>query len=111
MVFRQLIEEVYRFEAFVAIPLGINAAVMGLLYVFCFTKLELLINFCRVFVFRIPVLWGLQQFTQIGSASVGIVMMVSNILVGIMAVIVAVIVIRDICKKNQLRFFEAYKSS
>lgn len=109
LIFRQLIEEVYSFEAFGAIPLGMNAAVMALLYGFGYTKLTLLINFCRVFVFRIPILWGLQKFTQIGSQSVGIVMMVSNILVGIMAVIVAGIVIRDICKQNQLRFWKIRK--
>lgn len=105
MVFRQLIEEVYRFEAFGAVPLGINAAVMALLYGFGYTKLTLLINFCRVFVFRIPILWGLQRFTQIGSQSVGIVMMMSNILVGILAVVVAGIVIRDICMQNKVSFF------
>lgn len=109
LVFRQLIEEVYSFEAFGAIPLGMNAAVMALLYGFGYTKLTLLINFCRVFVFRIPILWGLQQFTQIGSKSVGIVMMVSNILVGIMAVVVASIVIRDICKRYQLCFWRINK--
>lgn len=86
-----------------------NAAVMALLYGFGYTKLTLLINFCRVFVFRIPILWGLQQFTQIGSKSVGIVMMVSNILVGIMAVVVAGIVIRDICKRYQLCFWRINK--
>lgn len=91
--FAQLIRTVYRYEAFGAIPLGANAAVMALLYGFGYTKLTLLINFSRVFILRVPVLWALQQFTDLGSQSVGIVMMVSNIGTGIAAIVVAAVVI------------------
>ena len=50
-------------------------------------------NFCRVFVFRVPVLWALQHFTALGSESAGIVMAVSNILSGLLAAVVAAAVI------------------
>lgn len=96
--FQMLIEEVYRYEALGAVTLGINAAVLSLLYGLGKTKLTLAINFSRVFVFRIPVLWFLQKFTDFGSKSVGIVMMVSNISVGVVAVIVAVWVIWKMMK-------------
>ena len=72
---------------------------MALLFGFGKTRLTLLCNFCRVFVFRIPVLWALQKYTNLGSESVGIVMGVSNILCMLLSVVVAVIVIRDI-KRN-----------
>lgn len=83
--FAEMIKEIYRFEALGAIPLGINAAVQGLLYGFGKTKITLFINFCRVFVFRIPVLWALQRFTSLGNVSAGIVMGVSNISIGILS--------------------------
>lgn len=97
--FQQTIIRVFRYDSFGSCaPLGVNAAVMALLFGFGKTKLTLLCNFCRVFVFRIPVLWALQNFTTLGSESVGIVMGVSNILTAILSSIVAIIVIRDIKK-------------
>lgn len=104
--FRSLIYEIYYYEAFGAIPLGINSAVMSLLYGFAKTKFTLMINFSRVFIFRIPVLLFLQRFTNLGSKSVGIVMLVSNVLVGIMAIIVASIVIKEVCKENNIQFIK-----
>ena len=93
--FHEMIKTVYRYEAFGAVPLGINAAVMALLYGLGKTKLTLVLNIARVFIFRIPVFWFLQNFTALGEKSVGIVMMVSNISVTVMAVIVAALVIRE----------------
>lgn len=100
--FRELIKIVYRYEALGAVPLGVNSAVMALLYGLGYTKLTLILNIARVFVFRIPVFWFLQNFTSFGEASVGIVMMVSNISVAVMAVIVGILVIRRF-KKQYLR--------
>ena len=94
--FHQMIMGMYRFEAFGAVTLGVNSAVMALLYGLGKTKLTLVINFARVFVFRIPVLLFLQKCTNFGSESMGIVMMVSNICVGILAAVVAVLEIRKL---------------
>jgi len=96
--FHKMIMLVYRYEAYGAVPLGLNAAVMALLYGLGKTKLTLLVNFSRVFAFRIPVFWYLQNYTNYGEASVGIVMMVSNIAVTVMSSIVAFIVIRKFRK-------------
>ncbi len=97
--FREMIKTVYRFEALGAVPLGINASVMALLYGLGETRLTLLLNFSRVFIFRIPVFWFLQNYTDFGQASVGIVMMVSNTSVAVMAIIVGLIVIFKYKKK------------
>lgn len=102
--FAGMIAEVYRLEALGAIPLGVNAAVMGMLYGFGKTKITLFMNFCRVFVFRIPVLWALQQFTNLGNVSVGIVMVVSNVCSGILAAVIAAIEIRKICRSQGIKF-------
>ncbi len=91
--FRAMIAQVYRFEALGAVPLGFNAAVMALLYGLGETQLTLLLNVSRVFVFRIPVFWALQHWTSLGEKSVGIVMMVSNISVAVLAGAVCVFVI------------------
>lgn len=88
--FHDMIVLVYRYEA-----LGINASVLALLYGLGKTRLTLLLNVARVFVFRIPVFWFLQNFTNLGEASVGVVMMVSNVSVTVMAVVVAAAVIRQ----------------
>lgn len=93
--FRRMIMLVYKYEALGAVPLGFNAAVLGLMYGLGKTKLSMLINVARVFVFRVPVFWFLQNFTNYGEASVGIVMMVSNISVAVMSAIVAVIVLHN----------------
>ena len=103
--FAQLIASVYRYEAWGGFFLGINASVVALLYGFGYTKLTLLINFCRIFLFRVPVLWGLQRFTTLGSESVGVVMMVSNVLTGLLAVVVGTLIVRKICIENGVRFF------
>lgn len=97
--FQRLIMKIFRFEAMGFVPLGINSAVMSLLYGLGKTKISLLISMSRVFVFRVPVLWFLQNFTNLGSESVGIVMMVSNISVAFVAILAAAIVIPAAKKK------------
>ena len=95
--FQQTIKTVFMYDAFGGcVPLGINAAVMSLLFGFGYTKLSMVINFSRVFIFRIPVLWALQNFTALGSESVGIVMMVSNILTAVMSVAIGIFVLKNI---------------
>ena len=86
-VFRVMIEEIYRYEALGAVMLGVNASILALLYGFGLMKYTFLINVSRVFVFRIPVLLALQNFFDFGSKSVGIVMMVSNVSTGGIALV------------------------
>lgn len=99
--FQSLIMKIFRFEAIGFIPLGVNSAVMALLYGLGKTKISLIISMSRVFVFRVPVLWFLQKFTSFGSESVGIVMMVSNISVAFVAILAAAIVIPGAKKEYQ----------
>ena len=103
--FLQMIVSIYRYEALGAVPLGINAAVLSLLYGFGKTRLTLVINFMRVFLFRIPVLWFLQNFTVLGSISVGIVMGISNILTGAASILIGIWEIRKIFKEYHITFF------
>lgn len=91
--FKQMIMMVYRYEALGAVPLGIYASVMALLFGLGKTKLTMLLNVSRVFVFRIPVFWFLQNFTSYGDKSVGMVMMISNISVAVMGILTSFVVV------------------
>ncbi|MBQ8353837.1 MAG: MATE family efflux transporter [Spirochaetaceae bacterium] len=86
--FAEMICFIYQYEAAGIIPLGINATAMAFLYGFGYTKLTLCVNFCRVLVFRVPLLWIIVHFTNLGIEAMGIVMCVSNILVSIMSGII-----------------------
>lgn len=98
--FQEMIKDIYRYEAWGAIPLGVNASVLSLMYGYGRTKVTLFMNFCRIFLFRVPVLMGLQKFTDFGRESAGIVMGVSNMLSGILALILGITTIISIKKKN-----------
>lgn len=98
--FQQTIIKVFRYDSFGGcVPLGINCAIMALLFGFGKTKLSLVINFSRIFLFRIPILWALQNYSTLGSESVGIVMAASNILTAALSSIVAFFVIKQIKKE------------
>ena len=62
-----------------------------LMYGFGKTRVTLFMNFCRIFLFRVPVLMLLQRFTDYGSESAGIVMGVSNFLSGVLALVLGAI--------------------
>ena len=96
--FCHMIVSIHRWEMLGYITLGLNSATLALLLGYGYTKLTMLLNVARVFVFRIPVLWYLQNFTTIGAEAAGITMMVSNICVGITAVVIVIPVILKIRK-------------
>ncbi len=94
--FCDMIISIHKWEMLGYITLGINSATVALLLGYGYTKLTMLLNVARVFAFRVPVLWFLQQFTDMGAEAVGVTMMVSNVCVGLTAVIVAIPVVRNI---------------
>lgn len=94
--FCDLIVDIHRWEMLGYITLGVNSATLALLLGYGYTKLTMLLNVARVFLFRIPVLWYLQNFTNVGAEAAGITMMVSNVCVGVAAVLVAIPVIAKI---------------
>lgn len=105
--FQEMIIQMYRMEMIgTCIPLALNSSVISLLLGFGYTKLTLLINFLRVFAFRIPVLYALQKFTDLGAISCGLVMLISNMLTSIFSLFVAFFVIRRICNREKIKFFK-----
>jgi len=103
--FHGLLSMTLRYEVIGNIPLAVSSSIMALLIGFGYTKLTLVLNVCRIFVFRIPVLWYLQNFTQVGEAAAGLVMLISNVLVGVLAVFLALHVIRKVTAETGTIFW------
>ena len=92
--FCRMIVDIHRWEMLGYITLGINSATLALLLGYGYTELTLILNVARVFLFRVPVLWAFQQYTTLGSEAVGMTMMIiSNICVGLSALLVAIPVV------------------
>lgn len=98
----ELVSEIFQYEKLGIIMLAVNASVMGLLYGFGYTKVSMVLNLARVFVFRIPTLWLLYNVMHIGREAVGMAMMISNICIGCMSSIAAIVVIAINRKKIKL---------
>ena len=77
-VFRDMIISIHQWEMLGYITLGVNSATLALLLGYGYTKLTLILNVARVFVFRVPVLWFFQQFTDLGPEAAGMTMMISS---------------------------------
>ncbi len=97
--FCDMIVDIHRYEMFGYIMLGINSSSIALLLGYGYTKLTMLLNVARVFAFRVPVLWFLQNFTDLGPEAVGMTMMISNICVGVSAIVVVIPVVLRIRKE------------
>lgn len=80
-VFHDILLSIFLYDIWGILPLAVFSSVMALLFGFGYTKVTLFMNFCRIFLFRIPVLWYIQNFTNIGSEAAGLVMMISNVMV------------------------------
>ena len=98
--FLRLIKEINRFDSLSIIALAVNAGVLGVLYGYGQTKIAMVVNISRAFVFRIPVLWYLQTFhKEMGAEAAGISMGISNIGIAIMSILFLLYFIHKI-KKN-----------
>jgi Na+-driven multidrug efflux pump len=83
-MFLALIKSIHRYDSLSILALAVNAAVLGVLYGFGQTKITMVLNISRVFLFRIPVLWYFQTFhKEIGAEAAGISMGISNICIAI----------------------------
>ena len=95
------ISRVFFYEKMGIVTLGINASVMGLLYGFGYTAVGMVLNIARVFVFRIPSFLVCRDVLKLkdGYLAAGVAMGFSNIAIGIVAIITAIIVISKEYKK------------
>lgn len=105
--FHQIIHTVHVWDIWSVLVLGSYSAVKALLFGLGYTKLTLFLNFCRIFLFRVPVLWYLKNFTHMGDISAGFVMMFSNVAVCILSLYIAMKCVKQICQKHQISFWNA----
>ena len=94
--FQQMIVDIHRWEMLGYITLGVNSATVALLLGYGYSRLTMLLNVARVFLFRVPVLWCFQRWTTLGPEAVGLTMMISNVLTGLSAIVIAIPVVRRI---------------
>ncbi len=87
-----LIEKIFSYERVGIIALGVNSAVNGLIYGLGYTKLSMICNLSRLFVFRIPsMLIMINCFPDMGAESLGIAMLISNVGIGLMSVVIGTV--------------------
>lgn len=88
----ELIGKIFFYERIGIVALGINAAVNGLVYGIGYTKLSMVCNLSRLFVFRIPsMLIMINCFPEMGAESLGIAMLISNVGIGLMSVVIGIV--------------------
>ena len=100
-LFCDMIIQIHRYEMLGYVTLGINSAVNALLLGYGYAKLTMILNVARVFVFRVPVLWGLQRFTAMGPEAAGVTMMVSNVATGLLSLVVLVPILHRIKRQEE----------
>lgn len=88
----ELIGRIFSYEKVGIIALAVNAAVNGLIYGIGWTKLSMICNLARLFVFRIPsMLIMINCFPEMGAESLGIAMLVSNVGIGLMSTVIGIV--------------------
>ena len=102
------ISQVFFFEKMGIITLAINSSVLGLLYGFQKTKVSMAINIARVFVFRLPSFLITKALLpdsdpMKGYKVCGISMGVSNICIGLVALIAAIAMLSRLKKKMNIK--------
>ena len=86
--FLALIKSIHRYDSLSILALAVNAAVLGVLYGYGKTKMTMVLNISRVFLFRIPILWYFQTFhKEIGAEAAGLSMGISNICIAVASLI------------------------
>lgn len=96
-----LIKSIFTLEMYGIAFLGLNSACMGFIYGLGYTKLSLVFNLTRLLVLRLPVVMIMAyRFPEYGAMSLGLGMMISNIGVGIVSFIIALVCLAVIKKKG-----------
>jgi putative MATE family efflux protein len=99
----ELIKSIFVLEKAGVIMLGANAAAMGFIYGLGYTKLSLVFNISRLFVLRLPVvIIMVTKFSYLGAVGLGWSMFISNVGVGLVSLVIAIICLAKI-KRNGIK--------
>lgn len=95
-VFGALIKQIMMAEIVSNLFLAMNSSVMSFLYALGRTKISFMINFSRLFVYRLPLLLFLRYCTDMSGGNVmGLLMAFSNAATGTMSIIIISIIIKN----------------
>ena len=72
--------------------------------------IQLVLNFLKIFVFLIPVLFILQMFISAGATALGVMMMISNCGVAIPTTLICIHVARNLIKEEKLNEIKSSES-
>lgn len=99
--FQNLIILIFKYEILGCFLLSFCYASISLLLGLKQTKLVMIVNIFRVFVFRIPVIHYFTTYTDLNAEAVGYTMMISNSLTGIFAFLVAIYALIKVAKAKE----------
>ena len=92
--FFNMIIKTFGYELFGCLLLSLFYASNPILLATGRTKLTLLVNLCRIFLFRIPLIFYFSHYTTLDYSAVGLTVAISNSLTGLLAFITGELVIR-----------------
>ena len=98
-VFHQILLPIYRLMMFNLFSFILLTSSNALFLAFGYTKVLSFISASTLFLFRIPLLWFFENFTNVGSEVAGLVMMYSNIL-AIVPTVIFLLYLRKNLKKE-----------
>ena len=99
--FMEMIRRVFIFDSLSSLGIAINGAGMDFLLGLGRTRITLMINFTKIFILRIPVLFILQRFISDGATALGIMMMISNCGITIPTTIICLLIAREMLRKKE----------
>ena len=108
--FMETIRRIFIYDSLSCFGIAFNGAGMDFLLGLGKTKVTLVLNFLKIFVFRIPVLFILQMFISDGATALGVMMMISNCGVAIPTTLICIHVARNLIKEEKLNEIKSSES-
>lgn len=108
--FMETIRRIFIYDSLSCFGIAFNGASMDFLLGLGKTKVTLVLNFLKIFVFRIPVLFILQMFISDGATALGVMMMISNCAVAIPTTLICIHVARNLIKEEKLNEIKSSES-
>ena len=86
--FKNTIRKIFIYDVTSCLGLAVNGAGMDFLLGLGKTRITLVINFMRIFLLRVPVLYILQHLITDGATALGVMMMISNCSIAVITTII-----------------------
>ena len=99
--FMDAIQRIFTYDIFGCFALSLNGAGMDFLLGLGKTRITLFINFLRIFVLRIPVLYILRFLIDDGATALGVMMMISNCSIALITTLISISVASNLLHKQK----------